>query len=93
MARPGAPALLILVAEVGHLAAAWTEWPAGTARGVFHVIVAGILGVAAVAIYFGPASRPERSGAARIPLGFAAAVLVPLCWAVGALAGLTPYRL
>ena len=89
--QPRVPAVLVLLAEAGHLAAAWTEWPAGTARGLFHVVIAGILGVAAVAIYFGPDWRPEVSAAAVIPLVIATVVLVPLCWAVGSLAGLTPY--
>jgi hypothetical protein len=76
--------LLVLGAEAGHLVAAWTEWPAAAARGWFQVVVAGLLGAAAVTMYFDRAPIP-------VGLALAATVVVPTSWLVGALAGASPY--
>ncbi len=95
LVTPRLPVLLLLLAEVGHLAAAWAQWPAATGRGVFHVLAAGIVGVTAVAVHFGPNPRlrPRGSDPTRTLylLGSAAALLAPVGWAVGALAGIAPY--
>ena len=76
---------LALVAELGHLAAAVVEWPGSAARGAFHVVVAGGLGVLAVSVYFGLSTLDTMVAA----VGTA---LVPVLWLAGAVAGLTPYQ-
>jgi hypothetical protein len=77
-------ATLLLSAEVGHLVAAATEWPGSLARGLFHVLVAGLLGALGVGVYFG-GSRLD------LGLGLGAVLVVPACWLAGALAGVSPY--
>jgi hypothetical protein len=47
------PAALAVAAELGHLAAAVVEWPAGTPRGLAHILVAAAFGVLAASVYFG----------------------------------------
>ena len=79
------PALLVVVAEAGHLIAALIEWPGAPARGLFHVLAAAGLGLLAATIYFGH-SRVEPI------LGAAFTVTVPVIWLVGALLGLSIYR-
>ena len=82
---PRLPALLALAAEAGHLAATLVEWPAAAPRGVFHVLVAGLLGAVAVTIYFG-ASRVGTG------LGVAVTLLIPVWWLIGTIGGVSPYR-
>ena len=73
---------LAAAAEIGHLAAAWMEWPDTVQRGIFHVVVAAALGLLAVGLYLDQRYRPAG-------LGLAAAVVV--CWPLGALIGASPY--
>jgi hypothetical protein len=47
------PAALAVAAELGHLAAALVEWPAGTPRGLAHILVAAAFGALAASVYFG----------------------------------------
>jgi hypothetical protein len=87
--RTPEPAPLIagaaIAVELGHLAAAFVEWPQAAPRGLLHVLVAAALGLVAVSVYFGP-SRPW------LALGITVAVASPLAWLAGGLAGLSPYR-
>ena len=80
---PWLPAVLAVVAEVGHLAAAFVEWPESTDRGAYHVVAAALLGLVAAA----------GSGARRWMLAAGAAVAGsgPALWLGGALAGSAPY--
>lgn len=72
------PALVALVAEVGHLGAALVEWPDSPTLGVVHVLAAAALGLIAVSVYFGH-SRPV------VVAGIG--VVLPVSWLVTALAG------
>lgn len=79
------PALLVLCAELAHLAAAVVEWPASPARGVFHVLAAAGLGLVIAGVWFGPA-RPQLVAGIALTLALAAA------WPAGALLDLPPYQ-
>lgn len=83
-ARPLA-ASLALGMELGHLAAALTEWPAAAPRGLFHVLAAAAAGLLTVGVYFGR-TRTE------LMLGAVLAAALPLAWLTGAAAGLSPYQ-
>jgi hypothetical protein len=61
------PAVLIAVAEAGHLTAALVEWPAAPPRGLFHVLVAAALGLLSVMIYFGHSTVELVLGAVFLP--------------------------
>jgi hypothetical protein len=78
-------ALLAVGAEAGHLAAAFIEWPGSPARGAFHVTVAAVQGLAAVAGYTG-ASRLE------LLVALVLNALVPIVWLAGSIAGAGPYH-
>lgn len=56
------PAPLALAAELGHLAAAFVEWPASPVRGMVHVLAAAALGLLAVIVYCGPNRLALGSG-------------------------------
>jgi hypothetical protein len=77
--------LSLLAAELGHLTAAFAEWPTSTARGVLHIAVAALQGLVCAAAFFGP-SRVELS------VGLAATLLPPVGWLVGTIVGSSPYR-
>jgi hypothetical protein len=79
------PALLTVSAELGHLAAAVTEWPAAPQRGLFHVLAAACLGLVATFVYFGH-SRSE------LIIGVALTVALPSAWPAGALLHLSPFH-
>jgi hypothetical protein len=79
------PAVLSLAGEAGHLAAAVSEWPAATPRGVFHIAAAAGLGLVAVGVYFGPTRL-------QLTLGIAISLILPGAWLAGAVAGLSPYQ-
>lgn len=85
LAGPRLPAVLGIAAESGHLVAAVIEWPAAVPRGIFHIAAASVLGVLAIAVYFG--ASPLQLG-----FGLAIALVLPACWLVGAGAGVSPYR-
>ncbi|MGH3327439.1 MAG: hypothetical protein ACRDPT_06535 [Streptomycetales bacterium] len=76
---------LALGGEIGHLAAATVEWPVSTPRGVFHIVVAALLGLFATRLYVG-ASRTEQTAGAVLCL------LLPICWLALTLVGVSPYR-
>lgn len=78
------PALLTVVAEAGHLAAALMEWPVAPTRGLFHIVAAAGLGLLAAVIYFGH-SRVE------LVFGIVFLTTVSATWPVGIPLGLTPY--
>lgn len=79
--------VLAVAAEVGHLAAAFLEWPGAPVRGLYHVVAAGLLGLVAAAW-----SGPRRPGLGWAATAAAAVALSgPVAWLGGALAGATPY--
>jgi hypothetical protein len=78
-------ALVAVLAELGHLAAAVLEWPDSLPRGMFHVLAAAALGVLATSVYFGQ-SRVE------LVLGTGLTVFLPLAWLAGALLGFSLYQ-
>ncbi|HEV2778622.1 MAG TPA: hypothetical protein VGX25_04405 [Actinophytocola sp.] len=78
-------ATVALCAELGHLAAAGTEWPASMPRGLVHVVAAAALGLVAANVYFGPNRLIVR---AAMTLGLA----LPALWLTGAVAGFPLYR-
>lgn len=78
-------ALVAVLVELAHLAAALTEWPGAPLRGLVHVLAAAGFGLTAAGVYFGP----TRSAAA---LGLSLALSLPAAWLVGGLAGYSPYR-
>jgi hypothetical protein len=82
---PWPPLTLAVTAEVGHLIAAYLAWPDSPVRGAGHVILGGLLGLVAAVVLYGP--HPLRLAAAG-----AVALIGPLWWLGGALAGATPYQ-
>lgn len=81
---PAVAAVLAVVVELGHLAAAFVEWPQSTARGVYHVLAGAVFGLLAVAVHAGAGRVVRRVAAAVAGLG-------PLAWAAGAALGAPPY--
>ena len=74
------------MAEAGHLAAAYLEWPEATARGIYHVAAGALLGMVAAAY---------SVGASRLLLaaGTGVAVAGPVLWLGGILLDASPYHL
>ncbi|HEY8451826.1 MAG TPA: hypothetical protein VIL54_06350 [Natronosporangium sp.] len=83
-APPAVAAVLAVAVELGHLAAAFVEWPQSTARGVHHVLAGAAFGLLAVAVHAGAGRVVRGAGAAVAGLG-------PVAWAVGAVLGAPPY--
>jgi hypothetical protein len=81
---PWPPLTLAVAAEVGHLMAGYLAWPDSPVRGAGHVILGGLLGVVAAVVLSGP--HPLRLTAAG-----AVALIGPLWWLGGALAGDAAY--
>jgi len=83
-AAPAVAAVLAVAVELGHLAAAFVEWPQSTVRGVYHVLAGAAFGLLAVAVH---------AGAGRVVRGAGAAVagLLPVAWPAGAALGVPPY--
>lgn len=83
------PAVLVtvaLVAEAGHLASAYVEWPQSTVRGIYHVMAGAALGVVAAL---------AATAARRAHLAVAAVVVMsagPVVWLGGALLAAPAYR-
>lgn len=80
---PWLPAVLAVVAETGHLAAAFIEWPESTARGAYHVVAGALLGLIAAATLF-------RSGRWVLAAGAAVAGTGPALW-LGGMLNAAPY--
>ena len=81
---PWPPLTLAVTAEVGHLMAGYLAWPDSPVLGAGHVILGGLLGLVAAAVLSGP--HPLRLAAAG-----AVALIGPLWWLGGALAGAAAY--
>lgn len=79
-------AALAVAVELGHLVAAYLEWPGTAAVGVYHVVVGALLGTVAALLLMGTATRPVRIGGAVV------AASGPVLWLVGVLVDLPPYR-
>lgn len=78
------PALLAVLAELGHLAATLVEWPGSPVRGALHALVAVALGLIATTVHFGP-----KRFVPEVAIGLALAL--PAGWLAGALTGASPY--
>jgi hypothetical protein len=78
-------AALAVIGEVGHLAAAYVEWPGATARGAYHVTAGALLGLVAVVLSTGTGRR-------RLAAGAAIAVAGPVLWLAGSLVDASPYH-
>lgn len=83
---PWLPVVAAVVAEVGHLVTAYLEWPDSVARGVYHVVAGGALGIVAALVAFG-------TGRIQLAAGAAVAVSGPLVWLSGTVLGASPYHL
>jgi len=66
-------ALLVLVAEAGHLVLALLEWPDWVVRGLFHIAAAMALGVLLASLLVGPG----RTGLRR---GLVLTIFLPAVW-------------
>lgn len=76
---------LMLGAEAGHLGAAAGEWQAALPRGVFHVLIAAVLGFVAAGVLFGPNRLELHFGLAAISIALASLL-------AGSLVGAPLYR-
>jgi hypothetical protein len=85
LGTPWLPAALAVAAEVGHLAAAFVEWPESAARGAYHILAGALLGLVAAAV-------SAASGRLALAAGAAVATAGPVVWLGGALLGTAPYR-
>lgn|SRR5690606_4399719 len=79
---------LAVVAELGHLVAGYAEWPAATARGVYHVLAGALLGLVAAGLLL--ATRPAARAGSRVA-GAVVALLGPVLWLAGAQWAASPY--
>lgn len=77
--------VVTVVAEAGHLAAAFGQWREATAVAVYHLVAASLLGLVAAAVS-GPA------GVRVLAAGMAVAASGPVLWGGGVLLGTSPYR-
>jgi hypothetical protein len=78
------PAALAVTAEVGHLIAAYVEWP-DPARGAYHVTAGALLGLVAA----GVSMRSSRTAHAA---GAVVAIAGPAVWLGTLLFGASPYH-
>jgi hypothetical protein len=77
--------MLAILAELGHLSAAYLEWPDSTVRGGYHVTAGALLGLVATALATG-------MGRYRSAAGAVVALTGPAAWLVGTLLDASPYR-
>jgi hypothetical protein len=77
--------ILAVLAELGHLGAAYVEWPDSTVRGAYHVVAGALLGLVAAALATG-------TGRYRFAAGAVVALAGPAAWLIGTLLDASPYR-
>lgn len=78
------PVALAVVAEGGHLAAAYGEWPGSATRGGYHVATAALLGLLAAVLSVRPSRVVLAAGAVVGGAG-------PVAWLAGSTFGGSPY--
>ncbi|HEY8474163.1 MAG TPA: hypothetical protein VIL37_16210 [Natronosporangium sp.] len=87
--RPSAgwlPPGLAVLAEAGHLTAAYLAWPGSSGTGAYHVVVGAVLGWFAAMVLTG------ETGRQLLVAGVAVAGLGPLLWLAGLLFAGSPYQ-
>lgn len=79
---------LAAVAEAGHLVSGYVEWPAATARGIYHVVAGALLGLVAAVLLLVSQAVTRAWGRAA---GTAVALSGPVLWLGGVQVGVSPY--